>query len=350
MRITLAMILALVIVGSATSADLDTSNRMPAKAPSTVNPNIPNPDRQGGDTIDDAVLISALPYSTTGTTTGYTNDYDEACPYTTSTAPDVVYEIRIPSDAILTIDMLGSAYDTKIYVYDEDLELVACNDDFYPDYVSKLEDVPVAAGAGYYLIIDGYEESHGDYELTIVEYVPCVLEFPSGAMDEGEPSLVNDYVDYFNGGCNTEGIYPFQDLYGDENGERTFWGTSGWYLYEGSNNRDTDWIILHAGDTGVIEVTGDAERETYLFDLGLQDCAIPATTQVIIVGPCSEDSMTMETYPGYSMWFCAGPTTFTAPGESYPYEYNYTIHFTGLAPQPVATQSTTWTTVKSLFR
>jgi len=348
MRINLTMILALVFVCSAIAADLDTGNRMSSKVPSTAIPNIPNSDRQGGDTIADAILISALPYNDTGTTTGYTNDYDEACPYTDSTAPDVVYEIILPGDANLVIDMLGSTYDTKIYVYDEDLELVACNDDFYPDYVSKLEEVPVAAGARYYLVIDGYGEAHGDYVLTVVEYVPCVLESPAGAHLEGEPPLVDGYLDAYNGGCNfPEFGYPFQELYGDDQGELEFYGVSGWYLYEDSSNRDTDWFVVHIGPSGQVELTADGEQPTYVFELP-RDCNQPAVIQNIIVGACDPGTMTISGSPGSFTWLWFGPTTFSHPGGIN--EYNYTIHFTGLAPQPVATKSATWTTVKSLFR
>ncbi|SVC06178.1 uncharacterized protein METZ01_LOCUS259032, partial [marine metagenome] len=41
----------------------------------------PDQTRQGGDTVDDAVVINSVPYSDAGTTSGYTNDYDEECPY-----------------------------------------------------------------------------------------------------------------------------------------------------------------------------------------------------------------------------------------------------------------------------
>ena len=36
---------------------------------------------------------------------------------------------------------------------------------------------------------------------------------------EGEPELVDNYVDFYNGGCNTPPDYPFQHLCGDQNGE-----------------------------------------------------------------------------------------------------------------------------------
>ena len=40
-------------------------------------------------------VIDALPYVMMGTTVGYTDDYDEECPYTGSTSPDVVYSFTL---------------------------------------------------------------------------------------------------------------------------------------------------------------------------------------------------------------------------------------------------------------
>lgn len=98
-----------------------------------------------------------------GTTAGYANDYDEVCPYSGSTSPDVVYTFTPSVATAVTVDMYGSAYDTKIYIYDESLSLIACNDDFYPDYTSRLDNVAVQAGVQYYLVIDGYGGYYGSY-------------------------------------------------------------------------------------------------------------------------------------------------------------------------------------------
>jgi hypothetical protein len=46
---------------------------------------------EGGETIDDATPIAGLPYTDTGDTSDNVNDYDEVCPFSGSTAPDVVY-------------------------------------------------------------------------------------------------------------------------------------------------------------------------------------------------------------------------------------------------------------------
>ena len=126
--------------------------------------------RGDGDTIATAIVIPALPYNDTGTTAGYVNDYDEICPYSGSTAPDVVYKYVATSSQSVDIDLCGSGYDTKLYVYDAGLNLIACNDDFYfgapcGAYVSKLENVPFVAGTTYYIIIDGYGAASGAYVL-----------------------------------------------------------------------------------------------------------------------------------------------------------------------------------------
>ena len=55
------------------------------------------PARQGGDTCATATTISTLPYTDTGTTSGYADNYDpsaalDSCPYNPSAAADVVYQ------------------------------------------------------------------------------------------------------------------------------------------------------------------------------------------------------------------------------------------------------------------
>jgi len=136
------------------------------------------PVDQGGDVITSATPIGALPYTDNGTTCGYTNDYDAVCPYTGSTAPDVVYSYTPSSNIALKIDLCGTGYDSKLYVFQNDPStLVACNDDFYYDatcgyYTSYLENVAVTVGNVYYIIIDGYSTSCGNYTLAVDEFNP----------------------------------------------------------------------------------------------------------------------------------------------------------------------------------
>ncbi|MEZ4388873.1 MAG: hypothetical protein R3D98_15115 [Candidatus Krumholzibacteriia bacterium] len=331
--VTLALILGLALPTVA----LDLGSIRAPKPSATYPQNVPAPQRNGGDTIADAVVVS-VPFADTGSTVGFNDDYDEACPYTLSTSPDVVYTLIPTADDAVTIDMFGSTYDTKIYVYDAGLTLVACNDDFYPDYVSRLEDVPLMAGVQYYIVVDGYGGAAGDFVIDVSHYEGCALLCPAGAALEGEPPLVDGYVDTHNGGCASESGGVMQPI--DAN---VFCGVSGWYLTnDGAQARDTDWFTMIVPASGVIEIVGDAEKATYLFELGPQDCNSVGVIQNVQVGPCTEGTMEIAGAPGSTVWFWVGPTVFDGSGE-----YDYVL-LTNLGV--VATESHSWTDVKSIFR
>jgi len=336
MRKMLVFAMMLALVASAMAFDL--GNEKAAKPQVTYPQNIPSALTQGGDTILDAVLVTLPVENGGGTTAGYMDDYDEECPYTQSTSPDVVYTVIPDADVAVDIDLLGSTYDTKLYVYDENLALVACNDDFYPDYVSKLENVALMGGVQYFIVVDGYGGSFGDYVINIIPFQPCVVDCPGGAELEGEPPLVDGYEDFHNGGCNTDpGAPPFGAITSE-----IFCGTSGWYLSaDGSQFRDTDWYEIIVPEVGYIEIIGDAEFATFMFELGPQDCNAVAVIQQATIGPCAEASMTIPGAAGSIAWFWVGPTTFDGAGE-----YDYVL-LTNLAP--VATEAHSWTGVKALF-
>ncbi len=137
-------------------------------------------NRQGGDTWDVATVITAIPHSSTGTTVGYTDDYDEVCPYAGSTAPDVVYSYAPGASIYVDISLCtNSDYDTKLYVYENTVPstFYACNDDActtpsYPSpYVSELVNILFTGGNTYYIVIDGYGGEAGNYTLDIIEHV-----------------------------------------------------------------------------------------------------------------------------------------------------------------------------------
>jgi hypothetical protein len=332
----LLTILALVLALPAAAVDLGSSAPPKPAIDHLAPPSDADVIRQGGDTIADAVEVT-VPYSGTGTTAGYADDYDATCPFG-GWSPDVVYTTTPTVDIVVDIDLFGSTYDTKVFVYDADMTLIACNDDFYPDYVSKLEEVPLAAGMQYYVVIDGYGGAAGDYVLTITENVPCIIDCPAGAELEGEPPLVDGYDDVFNGGCGSAAIFPFGVIT-----QPVFCGVSGWYLTDdGFEARDTDWFELVVPDVGFIEIVGDAERETYLLELGPQDCGSVGVVQDVIVGPCAPATLTIAGAPGSVVWFWVGPTFFVGPVN----EYNYVL-YTNLGA--VATESSSWSAVKGLF-
>ncbi len=339
MRKVLVFAMMLALVGSAVAYDLGAEK--PAKSPVDYQNKPAGEMRQGGDTIMDAVEVTLPVVDGTGTTVGYTDDYDEVCPYSGSTSPDVVYTVTPDASVGVTVDLFGSAYDTKVYIYDEDLALVACNDDFYSDFTSKLENVAVEAGVQYFVIVDGYGGDAGEYLINISEFTPCVLECPAGAELEGEPALSDGYVDEYNGGCNTVGSEPFGAITSD-----IFCGTSGWYVSaDGINSRDTDWFEIVIPDGGVLEIIGDAEQPTFMFELGPQDCNNVAVVQDVEIGPCTEGTLTITGNPGDVVWFWVGPQAFEAPGGFEGNEYDYVL-LTNLVT-PVENHS--FSDVKALF-
>ena len=108
------LIALLILVAPSFACAQFTGNAMPPKPAAVITPNVPSPSRQAGDTIETATVIPSLPFNDTGTTTGFDDDYDEACPFT-STSPDVVYAFTPVVTGPIVIDLCGSSYDTKLY-------------------------------------------------------------------------------------------------------------------------------------------------------------------------------------------------------------------------------------------
>ncbi|HOX26997.1 MAG TPA: hypothetical protein PLL30_14860 [Candidatus Krumholzibacteria bacterium] len=343
-------------------ADLSPCNDRAAKPASRGQP-VAILDRIGGDTIAAAVPIASLPFADTGTTCGAADDYDEACPYFDSVAPDVVYSFTPAITTEISVDLCGSAYDTKVYIYDESLALVACNDDHYGGgdcgaYVSYIDYAELVGRLTYYIVVDGYGTECGEYVLNVEGYEPCVVMCPPGAMLEGEPPLHDDYEDEYNGGCcGSQYGQAMQNLPGRSNGRLVFCGRSGWYLYQGADCRDTDWFIAQIGPSGSIQIRGDAEYPTYLFELGPLDCSSVGVVQSVPIGRCEEGVLTVTGEPGQEVWLWTGPTEFSAPGGLEGHEYGYVLWLDGLEPAGVTgvpeegtALPTSWSSLKDLFR
>jgi hypothetical protein len=248
--------------------------------------------------------------------------------------------------------MCHSSYDTFIYVYDEEMNNIACNDDYYFEddgpchvYASKIEHVALDQGATYYIIVAGYAGC-GDYQIDITEYEPCVLAC-SGS-PEGEPALHDGYVDEYNGGCLSAGT--MQALNGDQAGDLIVCGKSGWYgSADGGARRDTDWFVVTVGSAGLVEWTMEAEERTTGHLLEPHDCDAAAVVANLIVERCTEETLAMPGQPGDVLWFWVGPTTFAPPSGFVGHEYDYVCRFSGLEAS-IVVEPSSWGSVKSLFR
>ncbi len=350
----LVVLLTLSLASLAFGADV--GNRLNLEKDSShvgMNPGTPV-ERDGGETIETAVVIPALPFSDTGNTCGAIHNYDEACPYTGSTAPDEVYSYAPGMDIFANIDLCGSGYDTKVFVYQDAWtpgNPWACNDDFYSGppcgtYVSFLENVPMYAGHTYYIVIDGWSGDCGNYILEVTEYEPCIIDCWVDAVDEGEPPLVDGYDDNYNGGCNSTPPV-FQTInWANEDGGAWLCGVSGWY-YSGGSFRDTDWFPVVA-DGYQIDWFIDAEFAVNCFVI-IPNYSCPGSYTIpysFSAGPCFEVSLSFATNPGEEFWLWVGPTVFSGPVN----EFTYFMRVYGIVADVIPTEQTTLGTLKNLYK
>lgn len=289
------------------------------KEPSTkvYDPNkYPLNPKQGGETIETAMPIGALPFYEIGTTEGYLNDYDEVCPYSGSTAPDVVYSFTPTEDLLITITLCESEFDTKLYIYENEYtpgNAYACNDDHpdCPNWQSGLDALYVAGGNTYYIVVDAYSTDYGIYTIDITgePYVPCTVECPTGAISEGEVCAADGYVDTFNGGCNSNPVVYSPIADGD-----VICGTSSTYVTDGASRRDTDWYELVLESPKTITWTVTAEFPVYAFIInGNLGCAGLSIIAQGAGAPCEPTVASTTVAPG-TYWLWVGPQVF----EGYP--------------------------------
>ncbi len=309
----------------------------------------------GGDTIGTAANVPALPYSDAGNTCSFNNDYDESCPFTGGSAPDVVYAFSPASDVNVDISLCASLYDTKMYVY-ENMETAgfpyACNDDTpgcgSDGFRSELTNIPMFAGNTYYIVVDGYSTSCGEYDLQITENVPCIIECPPGAVAEGEVDCFDGYQDPYNSGCNnTVGAPVFTAIPCDPSGGVTVCGTYGGYFDPGSgfNYRDTDWYTLDpSANTGstVWCVTGQYDSFVGYLD---PTCPAVAFIESATPGPCDTTCFNL---PAGELYLFVATAGFGAGSGACGGAYTMTLD--GYACPPVSVEPASWGEIKAMHR
>jgi hypothetical protein len=112
----------------------------------------------------DLVLSGALPITDRGNTTAAGNDMTPPCGY--SNAPEVVYQYVPTATGTLTIDTVGSAFDTVLAVYQGCGGVsLGCNDDAVG--LQSRVIVSVTAGVPIVIEVDGYSTNRGAYVLNV---------------------------------------------------------------------------------------------------------------------------------------------------------------------------------------
>jgi hypothetical protein len=353
MRKVILLVLVMAIAGTAAAQDGSNSpGELPIKNKPEVTYIPPADVKVGGDTIETATVIPGIPYTDTGNTSNFNDDYDEQC-NSPSTSPDVVYSFTPTSDVVITVDLCGSMYDTKTYIYDSDQVLLYCDDDYYGDgdpcgsWTSKIEGAHLAGGSTYYLVVDGWGGEFGFYNLSVYEFDCVVTCFPD-AVAEGEPPIENGYEDNYNTGCNDDPpILQTIDWANTEEGEAWLCGNSGWYFpSEGLYYRDTDWFSVTAIGTEM-EITLQSEYTSFVVKM-IEAGVCPAQGEILAISTCGElATLTFATTPGEEYWFVVAPGFFQGVVTEFQYFLTLTGHDWN---PPVPTEETNWGAVKALYR
>lgn len=341
-------VLAALLWTTASLAAPTTSNVEPAPTKDPGSLSIPDPIHidVGGDTIGSATVIPGLPYSDSGNTCGYVDNYAPNCGFAGG-APDVVYAFSPGANINVDIQLCGSSYDTELYVLENGVaNQIACNDD-YCGLSSALFNVALTAGNTYYIVVDGYSANCGSYVIDIAENVPCIVDCPPGALAEGEADCVNDVLDFYNAGCNTSPP-AFTDLPCTPGGNVTVCGTYGGFTYTGLSYRDTDWYQINLSAPTAITwcVAGEYDTLIGIID-GNLGCPVTAFYDSAVNGPCVPGCVSQVLGPGTWWLFVAtsgfGPAAGACGG-------NYTATLSGYQCGPVSVEPMTWGEIKGDYR
>jgi len=219
------------------------------------------------------------------------------------------YEFTPTENSQLTITscMEGQTVDTRIYVYDAcgGTEVAYGDDEDCEWYVyASTVSFPVYGGTSYKIFWDpNWDTAPHDF---YIETAPlCEVECPAGAIVSAEPCPTDDYVDTYNGGCNSDPAV-FEAISCGE----TVCGTAATYLFEGSARRDTDWYELVLEEPKTVTFSGMAEFPLVLGLLEQTELGIPgcenitgSITPYSLADPCMEASISVDLPPGTYYFF-----------------------------------------------
>ncbi|MBU0741080.1 hypothetical protein KKG45_11860 [bacterium] len=359
MQRLLLVLLTLCLASWAIAGDDGATRITPQKGPAQPGLTSFTPySREGGEDIGTAIAIASLPFSDTGYTCDNIDDYDEVCNFAGSVAQDVAYSYAPAIDEVVALDLCYSSYDTKVYVYDAFFNVMGCNDDFYygdpPEcytYSSYLR-ILLPAGETYYIVVDGYGTECGDYNLDVAGMPYEPLECDINAQPEGEPTLVPEYVDNHNGGCNsTPEVFQPLNWIDEDSGCMHLSGISGWYPAGGVDNRDTDWYEFVAASDAI---TVALEVENWMTPTRcMMTTANPScggydysfqSNEVVSLQPMS---WTVPTTIGATYWIFVAPYEWVT---GYTGEFAYCLEVCGNSFDIVPNEDASWGAVKSIYR
>lgn len=134
---------------------------------------------------------------------------------------------------------------------------------------------------------------------------PCGVPCPPGSSIEGEPVCFPDYVDNFNGGCNSVPVVFSPGTCG-----ATICGQAGLFLFGGALRRDTDWyeITISQPSVQVWSVRGELPMQASIIQPGAGvDCTGRVGLGTAYADLCADAVVTSDCLSPGTYWLFAAP-------------------------------------------
>jgi hypothetical protein len=185
----------------------------------------------------------------------------------------------------------------------------------------------LTAGNVYYIVIDGQiETTCGSYHLQVLDIPTCYVDCPPGAIQENEPDLPDFGLDFTNGGCNNNAIYP---MFLPISIGQTYCGHCNTYVGAwGLPYCDSDWYEVVLSQNCSISWEVEAEFDVFI---GLVDaqygCNQLTVLQSATAAPCTPVSVAAAVTAG-TYWCVIAPNAFNYPAGG---DWQYTASLVNAA-------------------
>ena len=243
---------------------------------------------------------------------------------------DQMWQITIPETGDWTFSLCNTvpAWDTYIFLGTSSCTAdIGSNDDGTgcTGFLSALT-VPGLAAGTYFLDIEPFSSTGcGAYQLDVTEAAPCIVTCPPNATPEGEPTCYDEYVDTFNGGCNSDPV-----VYSEVSPGETICGTGGDYLVGGAPYRDTDWYHFNVPQDTTVNLIAVAQFPLQAMILNY-DCSNIVVLGSALPAACDTARISVNLAAGdYTAWFGEATGTGTPCGSP----YWFTLEFATPPPPP----------------
>jgi len=258
----------------------------------------------------------------------------------TAASNTVWYSFVAPATTAVVVntDFVTPNDDTELTVYDltfgdctnPSLTELGCGED---DGVTGYGYMAIAYADGlipgvvYYIQVDGWSTTVGEFMIEVTAVEPCVVVCPPGSTPENEGVIPDDTFDVTNGGCNGT-----PELFGTVNCGETVCGTTGFYMSGTAEYRDTDWYLLDLTGGGPQDVSVEFEAGYSIVGIILQ-APCPATQLTsYVAGPCEVGSMSQTGLAPGEYYIFMG-ADFTG-GDADWTDYYFTVYCEDAAPPP----------------